>query len=198
MKVVGITGGIGSGKTTVAQVFASMSISVFNSDAQGRRVLDNDMAVIAAVKKLLGEEVYLPEGRADRKAIASKVFADPVLLESLNAIIHPAVKRSTEAWVMALPAGTAYCLKEAAILFESGAASQCDHLIAVRADDAIRIQRIMDRDGVSHAEVEARMKSQWAQEKVAALSDYVVDNSGERSLIQQVVRIHRLLSSQGQ
>ncbi len=136
MKVVGITGGIGSGKTTVARVFASMSIPVFNSDAEGRRVLDNDARVIEAVKQLLGEEVYLSDGKADRKAIASKVFADPAQLENLNAIIHPAVKRSTQAWVMSLPASTAYCLKEAAILFESGAASQCDQVIAVRAEDA--------------------------------------------------------------
>jgi len=198
MKVVGITGGIGSGKTTVARVFASMSIPVFNSDAEGRRVLDNDARVIEAVKQLLGEEVYLSDGKADRKAIASKVFADPAQLENLNAIIHPAVKRSTQAWVMSLPASTTYCLKEAAILFESGAASQCDHVIAVRAEDAIRIQRIMERDGVSHAEVEVRMKNQWSQEKVTALSDYVVDNSGEQSLIQQVVSIHRLLTAQGQ
>jgi dephospho-CoA kinase len=132
MKLIGLTGGIGSGKTTVAQIFKTLGVPVLNADEQGRWLLANDMGVIDAVKNLFGEEVYV-NGQPDRQAIAGRVFKDADLLERLNAIIHPAVRRRSDEWANSLPTDTAYALREAAILFESGANEQCVEVIAVHA-----------------------------------------------------------------
>jgi len=194
MKLIGLTGGIGSGKTTVAQIFKTLGVPVLNADEQGRWLLANDMGVIDAVKNLFGEEVYV-NGQPDRQAIAGRVFKDADLLERLNAIIHPAVRRRSDEWANSLPADTAYALREAAILFESGANEQCVEVIAVHAPMDVRMQRILARDKSKEEEVKARMDKQWPQEKVMESSDHLIDNGGERSVIQQVLALHRTLSS---
>ncbi len=194
MKLIGLTGGIGSGKTTVAQIFKTLGVPVLNADEQGRWLLANDMGVIDAVKNLFGEEVYV-NGQPDRQAIAGRVFKDADLLERLNAIIHPAVRRRSDEWANSLPTDTAYALREAAILFESGANEQCVEVIAVHAPMDVRMQRILARDKSKEEEVKARMDKQWPQEKVMESSDHLIDNGGERSVIQQVLALHRTLSS---
>lgn len=194
MKTIGLTGGIGSGKSTVAKIFESLGIPVFNSDEEGRRLLAEDAEVQRAVVKLLGPDVS-QNGNLDRAVIASKVFNDTALLEGLNAIIHPAVAQSTRRWLNSISPNTPYAIKEAAILFESGAAEQCDHVICVQAQDEVRIERIQRRDGAKEEEVRARMSNQWPQDRIAALSDFVIENSGQRSLIQQVLRVHGQLIS---
>ncbi|MEQ9186474.1 MAG: dephospho-CoA kinase [Cryomorphaceae bacterium] len=195
MKLVGLTGGIGSGKTTVATVFESLSIPVFNSDLAARALLAEDEKVVHSVINLLGADAYHPDGSPDRKRIAQLVFTDPPLLNALNAIIHPAVRQSTLQWIESLPDSVDYCIKEAAILFESGAAAQCDQVVVVTARTDVRIERIMARDDVSRGDVEERMNNQWPQEKIAGMADFCIENNPEQSLIQQVLDVHNALSA---
>ena len=197
MKVVGLTGGIGSGKTTVAKVFATLGVPVFYSDEAGRRVLDEDPLVIEHVTHLLGKDVY-HHGKADRKRIADRVFNDPQALSALNAIIHPAVRRRMQQWMKGLEPTTAYVIKEAAILFESGAHEQCDFVIAVHADQDLRIDRLIKRDGVTPEDVLSRMQHQWSSERIEGMSDAIIDNTGEKSVIHQVMAIHASLLTQFQ
>lgn len=192
MKVVGLTGGIGSGKSTVAKVFESLSVPVFYADQFGRQVLDSDLEVKSAVIELLGATSYSGD-KANRKFIAEKVFGNDALLEALNAIVHPAVGRAFVSWHKNLLSDTDYCIREAAILFESGTHKDCAKVICVVSDDDLRISRVMERDAVSRGEVEARMAKQMPQAEKAERSDFVIDNSGNRSVIQQVLTIHASL-----
>lgn len=194
MKIIGLTGGIGSGKSTVAQVFEVLGVPVFSADAAGRTVLDTDAAARKEVIALLGSAAYNgPE--ANRKFIAEKVFGDEQLLASLNAIIHPAVRRAFDVWYERSSKTHSYCIREAAILFESGAHADCDKVICVVADAEVRIHRVINRDQSRRAEVEARMAQQMPQDEKAAKSDFVIENNGSRSVIQQVLEVHALLQA---
>jgi dephospho-CoA kinase len=194
MKLIGLTGGIGSGKSTVAQIFRSLGVPVLDADQQGRWVLRHDEEVVKAVKDLLGEGVY-SDGVPDRKQIAALVFNDQALLDALNKIIHPAVKRATEAWWKQLPSDTPYAIKEAAILFESGAAEACNEVITIAAPEAVRMQRVQQRDGAEEEEVSARMSKQWTDDQRADHANYIVDNSGDAALLPQVIAIHQALTN---
>ena len=194
MKVIGLTGGIGSGKSTVAKVFASLSVPVFYADQFGKKVLDSDPKVKSAVIEFLGVESYKGDA-ANRKFIAQKVFSNDDLLQSLKAIVHPAVGRAFTDWKKNLPSDTRYCIREAAILFESDSHKDCDKVICVVSDDELRISRVMHRDKVSRAEVEDRIIKQMPQTEKADRSDFVIDNSGNRSIIQQVLAIHVSLNA---
>lgn len=189
MKIIGLTGGIGSGKSTIAKVFESLHIPVFYADQAGREVLDFDQVVKNEVMELLGGQSYT-NGKANRKQMAEKVFGIDDLLQSLNAIIHPAVKRAFFDWKKKLPSKTNYCIREAAILFESGSHADCDKVICVVAEDELRIRRVLDRDQVKRAEVESRMVKQMPQSEKASKSDFIIDNNGQQSVIQQVLKIH--------
>ena len=155
IKIIGLTDGIGSGKSAIANIFESLHVPIFYADQAGREVLDFDPMVKNEVMKLLGDEAYL-SGKANRQHIAEKVFSNDALLQSLNAIIHPAVKRAFLDWQANLPSNTAYCIREAAILFESGSHLDCDKVICVVAEDELRIKRVLDRDHANRAEVDAR------------------------------------------
>lgn len=193
MKTIGLTGGIGSGKSSVALVFSSLGIPIFYADASGKKVLESDTEVVKAVTELIGEEAFDENGKANRAHIASIVFNDQTKLEALNTIIHPAVGRDFQLWKTQQKA--AYCLREAAILFESGSHKDCHAVICVSAAKAVRVKRVMDRDGVNSAEVEARMAKQMPQTEKEKLSDFVIQNNGDESLIFQVIKIHTTLIS---
>lgn len=193
MKTIGLTGGIGSGKSSVARVFSSLGVPVFYADVSGKKVLESDAEVVNAVTKLIGEQAYNENGAANRAHIASIVFNDQSKLEALNAIIHPAVGRDFLQWKSQQKA--TYCLREAAILFESGSHKDCDAVICVSAAKDIRVKRVMDRDGVSSAEVEARMAKQMPQAEKEKLADFVIQNNGNESLISQVIKIHMALNT---
>src|SRR5690606_22215644 len=153
MKIVGITGGIGSGKTTVAKMFESLGIPVYYADDEAKNLTATSPVIREGLIGLLGEETF-KNGVLDRKYMAGKIFNDKDLLEKANAIIHPQVALHFENWVS--NQSTPYVLKEAAILFESGSYQQCDKTILITAPEDIRIQRVMERDGVSKEEVLAR------------------------------------------
>lgn len=193
MKGVGLTGGIGSGKTTVARIFQGLGIPIYFADERGRFLLDHDLQLKEAIVKRFGEQL-IESGNLNRAALAQIVFNDPSSLADLNALVHPAVNRDYRAWVESMDPETPYYLKEAAILFETGGHRQLDAVILVTAPEELRIQRVMARDGVKEEDVRARMSHQWMEEEKLPLADYLIVNDGEHSLIEQVMALHEELS----
>lgn len=189
MLKVGITGGIGSGKTTVARIFQLLGIPVYFADQAARSIMQTDPEVIGQVKTLLGDEAYLPDGTLNRVYVAKRVFQDQRLLEQLNAITHPATIRDAENWMK--QQHTPYAIKEAALLFETSAFHYLDRIIVVYAPRALRIQRVMQRDHVSAEEVKRRMLQQIAPEIAIRLADDVIYNDEQRAVIPQVLHLHQ-------
>lgn len=192
MIILGITGGIGSGKSTLTEIFRSLNCPVFNSDLEAKRIL-HEQTLQPDLIKLFGEEV-IKNTQVDRKLIASQVFSDASKLEELNALIHPKVGEAFEKF-KAKHANSPLIIKEAAILFETGIYKQNDYNLLVTAPEDLRIQRVVQRDKISEAEVQQRMRNQWPDEKKIPLADFIIDNSGERFLIPQVLSIHKELKN---
>jgi len=186
--IIGLTGGIGSGKTTVGKIFNQLGVPVYEADAASKEIIDTDQRLQQSLKDLLGNEVVQDNGLINRSFMSQKIFNDQDLLQKVNALIHPAVGRDFEQWVKKQRA--AYVIKEAAILFESGTYKQCNLIVVVTAPKKLRIQRVMERNQMKREEVLARMDRQWPEEKKAEMADYVIDNGGNRSLIKQVIHIH--------
>ena len=173
MKIIGLTGGIGSGKSTVAQFFAAHGIPVYYADEAGREVLKKP-EVVSQISSVFGNDV-LVEGSVDRTRLAEIVFKDPARLEILNSIVHPAVRDDFTQWKKRHHK-EAVVIREAAILFESGSYKDCDKIILVSAPEEIRIKRVMERDGASRDQVLARMANQWDDDQKLELSDFHVIN----------------------
>ncbi|WP_316810845.1 dephospho-CoA kinase [Pedobacter heparinus] len=192
MLKIGITGGIGSGKTTVCKVFETMGIPVFYADTVARQIMLTDELLIAGVKNTFGAESYTAGGLLNNKYIAGIVFNHADELAKLNALIHPAVFRAFDKWVKQIPATVPYVLKEAALLFESGSYKMCDQNILVLAPAEVRLQRVMERDGLSAEQVKARMDKQLPDEEKIKLADYSIHNNETDSLIIQVNKLHEL------
>lgn len=190
MMHVGMTGGIGSGKTTVARVFRTLGVPVFEADAEGRKLLDNDAAVQAAVTERFGKQV-MPNGKVDRKALASIVFHDPKALADLNGIIHPAVRAAFSRWARAQD--EPYVIMESAILAESGGHANFDRIIVVSAPEALRLARVVQRDGAEQSAVKARMDNQANDEERYAIADHVIHNDDRQLVMPQVLAIHEAL-----
>jgi dephospho-CoA kinase len=192
MLKVGLTGGIGSGKTTVARIFILLGIPVYSADHRGRELMTHDPAIRARVTALLGRDAYLEDGSLNRKEIAAKVFRDDTLLASLNAVVHPAIRRDFEIWNSQFR-DTPYVVQEAAILIESGGAAQMDQTILVWAPEDVRIARVMTRDEVSEADVRARMLHQIDDPVKVAAAHFIVINDGRHPLLRQVLEVHQAL-----
>lgn len=186
MKIVGLTGGIGSGKSTLMQWFQKQGVPCFESDAVGRKLLDTDLR--EAVSEAFGAELYLQTGSLDRNALAEKVFANPAALAKLNQIVHPAVAIVFEDFKKQ-HANAPFVINEAAILFETGGHKNYDVVILVTAPKSDRIERIINRDGSTKAEVTKRMKNQWEDERKRKLADYVIENSTIKSAQKQAAQI---------
>jgi len=187
-KKIGLTGGIGSGKSVVAKIFKALQIPIFNSDLRARIILETDSDVRHAIIQLIGSESY-KGNMPNRSLIASRVFENQELREKLNAIVHPAVGRAFKHWVES-QSNAAYIIKEAAITFETGIYKDLDATILVMAPKELRIQRIEERDGMSEDEILNRMNSQWSDERKAQLADFTISNGPDDALIPQVLRIH--------
>lgn len=175
MKVIGLTGGIGSGKTTVIQYIASKGFPVYIADDAGKRVMETP-EVTEKVNILFNGEVLLPNGTLDRKKIGAIVFNNPDLLQQLNAVVHPAVALDFEKFRVA-NAQAPLLFKESAVLFESGAYRACDATILVTAPEEVRIQRVMSRDHVTKEQVMERIKNQMPDDEKKLLSTYSVENT---------------------
>jgi dephospho-CoA kinase len=189
---IGITGGIGSGKTTVCRIFEALGIPVYYADSRAKWLMVNDRQLINSIKNLLGTRAYLPDGSLNRSYISQLVFNDQSLLSQLNALVHPAVAEDTLKWhneQREVP----YTLKEAALLFESGSHLHLDKIIAVTAPEPLRIQRVMQRDDVSEAQVRSRIDKQMPEAEKIARADYIIYNDGQQLIVPQVLEIHHLL-----
>ena len=187
MMVVGLTGGIGSGKSTIAKAFAALGIAVFNSDEQAKALIANNAQVKERIIAAFGEEAY-QNGEYNRAYIAQIVFNNPEKLAILNNIVHPALAKYFNQW--AKKQTSPYVLKEAAILFESGSYKDCDYIITVTAPEEVRIARVMARDHCTEAQVRARMAQQWSDAQRIALSNAVIENIDLESAKEQVKRIN--------
>lgn len=190
MLKVGITGGIGSGKSVVCQVFNTLGIPVFDADAAARFLMEQDTTLVAGIKQLLGDDVY-DNGILQRPKIAALVFANPEKLQALNALVHPATIAYGQQWMETQT--SPYVLKEAAIFFESGSYKDMDIMIGVYAPAALRIARAMKRSGASHTEIEQRMAQQMNEEEKMKRCDYVITNDEQTAIIPQVLSLHNTL-----
>ena len=191
---VGITGGIGSGKTTVCQIFESLGIPVYYADDWAKWLINNEGALKKGIVEIFGHEAYTPDGAYNRPFVAKVVFDNKQKLAALNALVHPAVERHSHSWHEEKAAsGVPYTLKEAALIIESGSHQFLDFLIVVTAPEALRIQRVVQRDGATEEQVRARMANQLSEAEKVALADFVIVNDGTQALIPQVWRIHRAI-----
>jgi dephospho-CoA kinase len=186
--IIGLTGGIGSGKSTVANIFQHLGIPVFIADEESKRILDTDPILQNSLRNLLGKEL-IKDGVIDKVYMAQKIFSDESLLQEVNALLHPLVGIAFKNWALQ-HSKAPYVMREAAILFESNTFKDCDKIVVVTAPESLRLERVMRRSNLSAEAVKARMNKQWSQEKKDAMADYLVDNSGEKSLIKQVIAIH--------
>jgi dephospho-CoA kinase len=191
---VGVTGGIGSGKSTVCLIFEKLGIPVFYADDQAKNILRNNEQVKEKIIKLFGTNAYLPSGEINKSELSSRVFNDKNALKDLNAIVHPAVKKYFDSWLAHQQ--SPYIIKEAAILFESGAHKEMDFIIAVAAPKDIRIQRVIKRDKTTREQVEMRMANQLTDDDRAEKSNFVIVNDDQKLLTEQVLEIHRILIKQ--
>jgi dephospho-CoA kinase len=183
---IGLTGGIGSGKTTVANMFKSKNIPVFIADVEAKKILDDP-----SVAQEVANTFSIPltnDGLIDKSKLASIVFKDKAALEKLNSIIHPKVHQSFQKWVKNKDAS--YIIYEAAIIFEKDRASDFDFTILITAPEEVRIQRVVQRDYSSEEEVKSRMKSQWPESKKRKLADFVIKNANIKQTQQQVDKLH--------
>jgi dephospho-CoA kinase len=189
---VGLTGGIGSGKSTVAKIFQVLGIPVYDADHAAKELMNNNPHIKKEIIALFGEKSY-GDNLLDRKLIASIVFNNEEKLKQLNAIIHPATIAHAEEWMIKQTAP--YAIKEAAILFESGSNKGLDVVIGVAAPLQLRIQRTMKRDNTTMEEVEKRISRQMNQEEMLKLCDYIIDNDEVQALLPQVLATHQQLLS---
>ena len=190
--VIGITGGIGSGKSTVCKVFESLGAITYYADDRAKWLMASDRQLINQIKDLFGEEAYNKNG-LDREYIAGVAFKDKIVLEKLNKLVHPAVARDIKSWADE-HSKAPLLLKEAALLFETGSYKELDKTILVTAPEKLRIKRVVDRDPHrSEEDVQLIIDKQMSEEEKIPLADFVITNDGSRSVIKQVMDIYALL-----
>jgi dephospho-CoA kinase len=190
--IIGLTGGIGAGKSLVSKILVSMSYPVFNSDAEAKKMVEKNSVIRANIIKILGKKAYTAEGY-NRPYVASIVFNDNEKLEQLNAIIHPAVRQAFKEF--SIEHAGELVFNEAAILFETGAYKTFDKTILVVADEEIRLKRVLDRDKSSKEEIQARFSKQWNDNQKMKLADFIIDNNEKESVLLQIQAILKSLNS---
>jgi dephospho-CoA kinase len=191
MLKIGITGGIGSGKTTVCKVFETLGIPVFYADTVAKSIMVDDPLLITGVKDAFGELSYFEDGKLNNKHIAGIVFSNPKELAKLNSMVHPAVFRAFDNWVVGLDNVAPYILKEAALLFESESYKMCDQSILVIAPHQLKLERVIERDQVTADQVMSRMDKQFSDEQKIKLADFILYNNESQSVISQVMDLHQ-------
>ena len=187
MIAVGLTGGIGSGKSTVARMFEKLGIPVFYADKESKEILTTNQQIKEKLSALFGEELYKGE-KLNRAFLAAQIFRDKDALQKVNNIVHPAVAERFLAW--SKEQNAPYVLQEAAILFETGGYKRFDKNILVTAPKQLRISRIKQRDNVSEEEINQRMQNQWEESHKLPLADFVILNDESEMLLPQILRIH--------
>lgn len=192
MKKIGLTGGIGSGKTSIAQILAAMSYPVYYSDQRAKFLSDENPAIRNGLFDLFGDEAYI-DGTLNRVFVSERIFSNPDLRLKVNEIIHPIVRKDFDDW--AAEQTSSLIFNEAAILFETGAYQQFDAVLLVCAPEAVRIQRVMLRDHCSKASVEERIQSQWTDAQKRSLTKYCVENDGRQPILIQLEKILKELEA---
>ena len=187
---IGLTGGIGSGKTTVAKIFELLGVPVYYADDAAKRIMNEDEELKTVIQKQFGKASY-ENNELDRAYLATKVFNDPFQLEILNSLVHPATIRDAEKWMKVQL--TPYTIKEAALIFESGSAEQLDYVVGVYAPVQLRVKRTVERNNISADEVLKRMNQQLDEEIKIKLCDFVIQNDEQQLVIPQVIELHQEL-----
>ena len=192
MKIIGLTGGIGSGKSKVLNEFKLLGVPCYESDRVAKKLMINDQDLANKIKSIFGSDVY-HGSELDRNKLANLVFNDETKLASLNAIVHPRV--ASDFKLFKSKQKVPYLIKEAAILIESGAYKNCDLIILVTSPKSDRLKRVIKRDGISEKDVMDRMRSQWEDEKKIPFADFVIENNDWDKTKLQIEKIYHLLSS---
>jgi dephospho-CoA kinase len=191
MVKVGITGGMGSGKSTVAHIFEVLGIPVYYADDAAKRLMNEDEFLKTQIIKQFSTEAYAADGKLNRKWMAEQVFNNIQKLNLLNSLVHPATVQDGINWMKTQ--NTHYAIKEAALIFESGTQTELDYIIGVSAPASLRMHRVMKRDNISKEAVQSRMDKQISEPIKMRLCDFVIINDGQQALIPQVMKIHERL-----
>ncbi len=189
---IGLTGGIGSGKTTVSKILSTFGVPIFNSDHFSKELLRSDKKIISLIKKNISESILI-DGKIDRKKLAKVVFENKEKLKTLNNIIHPIVIQEYNKWVTRQK--TKYVIKESAILFESMSYKKLDKIILITAPLSLRIKRIIARDQRDKKEIESIIKNQYKTKEILKKADYIINNNEKKLLLPQVIKLHQKLST---
>ena len=193
--IIGITGGIGSGKTTVCRIFESIGIPVYYADIRARYLMNHNRKLKAQIKKILGHKAYHRNGRLNRRYVADKIFNDKKLLKAINEVVHPAVHLDAADWYQS-QVNVPYALYEAALLVENGSYKSFNKLIVVAAPEELRIKRVVKRDKTNLKQVGARIRNQLPEKDKIAVADYIINNDETQSVIKLVIELHRKLLSE--
>lgn len=192
---IGITGGIGSGKSTVCQVFKILGVPVFEADMAAKTLINSDPVIRNGLVQLFGKHIYGNDGRIDRKMLASLIFTDESLLQQVNNLVHPAVRNEFTNWTKRQD--SEYIIHEAAILFESGFYKMMDYTILVSAPEEIRIERVSKRDGITAEMIGERMAKQWPDAEKRKLASLEIVNDNKKLIIPQILEIDKNIKTNG-
>lgn len=192
---VGITGGIGSGKSTVCKIFKLLGVPVFEADIVAKQLQHANQKIKQGLIRLFGEDIYTHEGIVDRKKLADIIFNNDLMLSEVNELIHPVVHEEFENWLK--KQNSIYIIQEAAILFESGFYKTMDFTILISASEEQRIDRVMKRDGMNREIIIQRMKKQWNEEKKQKLASFVIHNDNTNLVVPEIIKINKNLKEYG-
>jgi dephospho-CoA kinase len=191
-RVIGITGGIGSGKSLVCKIFSTMNIPIYDADSRAKYLINNDLSLKKSIKNLLGENAYTSNDEYNRAWVASQVFNNPELLKQLNSLVHPCVHKDAYDWVKKYP-NSPFLLYEAALMKAAGDNNMFDKVIVVNAPISLRIKRIQQRDKRSEQEIKDIIARQISDEERLKIADYVIENDDKKAVLEQVLEIFNLL-----
>jgi dephospho-CoA kinase len=193
-KIIGITGGIGSGKSLICKIFSTMNIPIYDADSRAKYLINNDLALKILIKNLLGENAYTPTGEYNRAWVASQVFNNPDLLKQLNSLVHPCVHKDAYDWVKKYP-NSPFLLYEAALMKAAGDNNMFDKVIVVNAPISLRIKRIQQRDKRSEQEIKNIIARQISDDDRLKIADYVIENDEKKAVLEQVFQLHQIIQS---
>ena len=192
---IGITGGIGSGKSLVCRIFHVLGVPVYDADSRAKKLMTTDGILINQIKKEFGTLSYYEDGTLNRELLGKNVFNNPEMLARLNSLVHPRVALDYSQWTQE-QSGVKYCLKEAALLFEAGSYQSLDKIIVVAAPDELRIKRVLQRDRHrNRADVEKIINNQMPQEEKIKKADFVINNDETELVVPQVLKLHEWFNS---
>ncbi len=193
MKIIGLTGGIGSGKSTIKRIFETLGVPTYDADTHAKEIVNTNDIVKAELKKMFGDDIYIAKNQLDNVKLGKRIFNDRSLLKEVNNLIHPEVINDFREWVG--NQDSPYVIKEAAILFESGAYKRADLIITIVAPVDLRIERIYKRDGISREHIKRIIDNQMSDEEKIKLSKYVIYNDNSTLITPQILKIHKELSN---